>query len=152
MIASPSTEQDERAERQKIGVDRPGQFGGAGAEIARERRKRDVDHRAVDEGDARAEDRSSECRARVLVAAWENGRRDPGVAGPGDRAAHAAVARTPDSARSCCRRIQPPIRSGSTPSSPRTKAATSSPGGTLRSTTGRTPIDLNVPPRPGRGP
>ena len=96
VIASPSTEQDERPERQEIGVDRPGQLGGAGAEIARERRKRDVDHRAVDEGDARAEDRGGEGRARVRVAAWESGRRDPGVAGPGDRAAHAATACTPD--------------------------------------------------------
>src|SRR5512147_2064585 len=101
MIASPSTEQDERAERQEIGVDRPRQLGGAGAEIAGERRKRDVDHRAVDEGDARAEDRGGEVRARVLVAAWESGRRDPGVAGPGDRTAHAATARIPERARSC---------------------------------------------------
>jgi hypothetical protein len=63
-----------------------------------------------------AEDRGGERRARVLVAAWEDGRRDPGVAGPGDRAAHAATACTPESARSCCRRIHSPIRSGSTPS------------------------------------
>ena len=57
----------------------------AGAEIARERRKCDIDHRTLNEGDARAEDRGGECRARVPVAAWENGRRDPGVAGSGDR-------------------------------------------------------------------
>jgi hypothetical protein len=45
VIASASTEQDERAERQKIGIDRPGQIEGAGAETAGcDRRKHDIDH------------------------------------------------------------------------------------------------------------
>jgi hypothetical protein len=44
VITGPSTEEDERPERKEIGVDRPGQRGRAGTEIARQRRKRDVDY------------------------------------------------------------------------------------------------------------
>ena len=139
VIASPSTEQDERAERQEIGVDRPGQLGGAGAEIARERRKRDVDDRAVNEGDARAEDRGA--RLRVRVALRESRPR------PRRRRA-----RRP---RRSCRRLhtreRAPAAGASTRRSgrdrrrahPGRRAARSSPGGTLRSMTGSSPIDLN---------
>ncbi len=50
MVTEPAAQQDQRAQRQQVGVDRPGQFRWAGAEIARQRRQGDVDDRAVDEG------------------------------------------------------------------------------------------------------
>ena len=71
MIPETAREQHEGAERKQIRIDGPRQTRGACVQIERERRQCHVDDRTIDEGQARAESRSGQCRARVL-----GGRRD----------------------------------------------------------------------------
>ena len=52
-VAERAAEQDERGERQRVGVDHPLQAGGAGAEVGTDRGQRDRDDRGVEEGHAR---------------------------------------------------------------------------------------------------
>ena len=52
----------------QIGVDDPLDLLGAGTVAGADRRQRDVEHGAVDEGQARGEDAASECPARVRAA------------------------------------------------------------------------------------
>ena len=63
-----AAEQQKRAERQQIGVDHPGQFACRRAQAEADRRQPDIDHRAVDEGEAGGEDRGDQHQARVGAA------------------------------------------------------------------------------------
>ena len=56
-VAGDAAEQHQRAERQQVGVDQPGDRRAVRTEVVLDRRQADVDHRAVDEGEAGAEDR-----------------------------------------------------------------------------------------------
>ncbi len=51
-VAEGAAKQQQRGQRQEIGVDGPLQVGGAGAELPADRRQADVHHRAVHEGQA----------------------------------------------------------------------------------------------------
>jgi hypothetical protein len=69
-VAKRSAEQDERGERQRIGVDRPLQRGGARVELLADAREGDVDDGAVDEGQSRPQNRREQDPApgRLAVA------------------------------------------------------------------------------------
>ena len=112
-VAGDAAEQDQRAERQQVGVDEPGDRGAARAEIVLDRRQADVDDGAVDEGQARAEDGRRQRAGRMGRGATTGGalpRRDDAViAGSGDRRGHAAF----NLRRSGRRRQAPQRRVGS---------------------------------------
>src|SRR5882724_10470728 len=65
MIAQRAAEQNQRAQRQQVGIDRPGQFGWAGLKIVREGREGDVDDRPVNESEARSKNGGGEGRTGV---------------------------------------------------------------------------------------
>ncbi len=67
-VPQRSAGEDQRGEHEGVGFDDPLRLGDARAEFALQHREHDVDHGAVDEGDARAEDRrrqhpASGCRS-----------------------------------------------------------------------------------------
>jgi len=59
-VGERAGEQDERPERQQVGVDRPLLQREAAAELGRDRRERHVDDRAVEERDERDDDGDDE--------------------------------------------------------------------------------------------
>ena len=73
-VAGDAAEEDEGAERQQVGVDEPGDRSAAGAEVMLDGWQADVDHRAVDEGQARAEDGRGQGPGRVSGAAGRGSR------------------------------------------------------------------------------
>ena len=67
-IAERAAEQQERGERDEVRVDRPLQTRDVGLQVAADRRQRDVDDRAVEERDARAEHGRGDHPARGRVS------------------------------------------------------------------------------------
>ena len=67
-VAERAADQDQRAERQQVAVDDPLLPGEAAAEPALDRRQRDVDDGAVEQRDARAEDRRRSRVSRLTEA------------------------------------------------------------------------------------
>ena len=65
-VAERAADEQQRAERQQVGVDDPLLQREATAEVALDRRQRDVDDRRVDEDDHRAEDAGDEDQAIAL--------------------------------------------------------------------------------------
>jgi hypothetical protein len=63
-IARRAADQQQGRERQQEGVDHPLHVGGAGGEAAADRGQGDIEHRAVDEGQARGEDAGEEDEPR----------------------------------------------------------------------------------------
>ena len=59
-VTEGAAEQDERGQRQGVGVDHPLEPGEVGVEVAADRREGDVDDRAVEQGDPAAQDRGGE--------------------------------------------------------------------------------------------
>src|SRR5918992_517243 len=59
-VAERSADQDQRAEREQVRLDDPLLLGQAAVEVLADRRECDVDDRAVEEHDARAEDRGEQ--------------------------------------------------------------------------------------------
>jgi hypothetical protein len=60
LVAERASEEQECRERHEIGVEHPLEVGEVGVQVLRDRRKRDVDDRAVEERDPRAQDRCDE--------------------------------------------------------------------------------------------
>ncbi len=60
LVADRAPDEDERAVEQRVRLDHPLHVGDRGAEVGLERGKRDVDGRAVDERQARREDRGDQ--------------------------------------------------------------------------------------------
>ena len=117
-VARRAAEQQQGGERQGEGVDHPLHLGGGGVEAPPDRGQSDVEHRAVDEGEARGEDAGGEDQRRVsrLAAGLggagprrrrASGRREaqaapPGSAGP--RIGAVAVRRPPHRSKAAARR------------------------------------------------
>ena len=66
-VAERAADEDERAEREQVGVGDPLLAGQAAAEVALDGRQRDVDHRRVERRDERAEDRGQQRQALAAV-------------------------------------------------------------------------------------
>ncbi len=76
-VTRGASEQDERGQRQRVGVDRPLETGEVRAQVLADHRERHVDHRGIEEGHAGAENRGREDPAsRRLVVGKRGGRRD----------------------------------------------------------------------------
>jgi len=89
MIAGAAADQDQRAQRQEIGVDRPGQSSGAGTEIMPKGRQRHVDDRTVDEGDAGSQNGRSQRGTWMRMNLSPRCSRDAAVARADKRCGHA---------------------------------------------------------------
>lgn len=63
MIARSTSEQEQRAQRQQICIDRPLEIGSARRKTAPDGRQGNVHHRTIDEGQARCADRRGQCPA-----------------------------------------------------------------------------------------
>ena len=103
-IAGDAAQQEQRAERQQVGVDEPADRCPRRArrrQIALDRRQADVDDRAVDERQARSEDRRRERSGRVLGLrrCLRRGRGEAAVAGPGRGERHRRAPRPSRSSR-----------------------------------------------------
>ena len=96
-VARRAAEQQQGGERQGEGVDHPLHLGGGGVEAAPDRRQRDVEHRAVDEGEARGEDAGGEDEARMLRRAAALPDAASAVAGGGEGEAQGAAPAAPAS-------------------------------------------------------
>ena len=104
-IARRAAGQQQGGERQGEGVHHPLHLGRGGVEAPPDRRQRDVQHRAVDEGEARGEDAGGEDRPRIFRLAARRPQAGRAVARAGQ--AEAQVTRLPPPAaapRSCARR------------------------------------------------
>ena len=62
-VGQRAGQQDQRAQRQQVGVGDPLLGGEAAAEVPADRRQRDVDRRRVDGGDRRGQDRGDQRQA-----------------------------------------------------------------------------------------
>ena len=90
-VAQRAADQQQRREEEGIGLDHPLRLESGGAQVGLDRRQRDVDHRAVDKGHARTEDRRQQHAALGSRRAGRRGAavRDGGfVAGQAQRLAH----------------------------------------------------------------
>ena len=87
-VARRAAEQQQGGERQGEGVDHPLHLGGGGAEAAPDRGQGDVEHRAVDEGEARGEDAGGEDQPRMPGSRPARPGRRGAVAGSGQGKAH----------------------------------------------------------------
>ena len=66
-VAERAADEDQRAEREQVGVGDPLLAGQAAAEVALDRRQRDVDHRRVEPRHERAQDRGQQREALAAV-------------------------------------------------------------------------------------
>ena len=66
-VAERAADEDERAEREQVGVGDPLLARQAAAEVALDGRQRDVDHRRVERRDERAQDRGQERQALAAI-------------------------------------------------------------------------------------
>jgi hypothetical protein len=66
MVSGRAADQQQRRERQQIGIDRPLQLGRRRVKVRPDRGQRDVGDRSVDEGEARREDARDEREPRIL--------------------------------------------------------------------------------------
>ena len=66
-VAERAADEDQRAEREQVGVRDPLLAGEAAAEVALDRRQRDVDHRRVEPRHERAHDRGQEREALAAI-------------------------------------------------------------------------------------
>ena len=91
-VARRAAEQEQGGERQGEGVHHPLHLGGAGVEALADRGQRDVEHRAVDEGEAGGEDAGGEDRVRIFRLARLGRDAALAVAGSGQGVAQAGSA------------------------------------------------------------
>ena len=68
-VGERAGQEDQRAERQQVGVGDPLLGGESAAEVTADRRERDVDGRGVDRGDRRGQDRRDQRQALVRLVA-----------------------------------------------------------------------------------